>query len=275
MTKRTDNGRKTTKLTAKTADRHHLYQLSVQSPEADIHLLARIYRNARGREARHMREDFCGTALMLSHWIGQSPRHTGEGYDIDASTLAWGEAHNFAPLGADGKRAALHCRDARSPSDRAPDLRCAFNFSYWVFRQRREMLDYFRGVYKDLARDGVLVLDIHGGPESVSEDEYESDTGEGFTYVWHQRDFSPVTHEAKLALHFRFADGSQLRRAFRYHWRIWSIPEITDLLREAGFERIECYWEGKDQDGIGDGVFRKTRLGKNESAWIACLAALK
>jgi hypothetical protein len=39
--------------------------------------------------------------------------------------------------------------------------------------------------------------------------------------------------------YFAHREGSALRDAFRYDWRIWSLPELRDLLNEAGFSRGE------------------------------------
>ena len=91
----------TNKLTmAEQADRHHLYQLAVQSPEGDVELLQQVYEKCRGTRAFHFREDFCGTAVTLSRWIEQGEAFSGEGYDIDPDPLGWGQEHNFRPLGA-------------------------------------------------------------------------------------------------------------------------------------------------------------------------------
>ena len=50
--------------TAKTADRHELYQLSVQAPETEVEFMTRTFRKLYGRKPLEMREDFCGTALF-------------------------------------------------------------------------------------------------------------------------------------------------------------------------------------------------------------------
>ncbi|NKB76366.1 MAG: hypothetical protein GKR96_04810 [Gammaproteobacteria bacterium] len=249
-------------------DRHTVYQQAVQSPEADAELVQYFYRLNRNKTAYHFREDFCGTAITLANWIQQGPEFSGEGFDIDSDTIKWGQRHNFDPLGENGKRGLLHRADARAPSTKSPDVRCAFNFSYWIFTQRKQMLEYFQSAYQDLAKDGVFVLDFHGGAESLAEEEAITDCGE-FLSIWHQTGFSPVTHTADLALHFRFPDGSAMENAFRYHWRIWSIPEITDLLSEAGFASTNTYWYD------GEGEYELTRVGQNDPTWIACLAALK
>ena len=60
---------------ARTADKYDLYQKAVQSADTDVEFLARVFKSTRGRPALHFREDFCGTGLLSSHWIRQSPRH--------------------------------------------------------------------------------------------------------------------------------------------------------------------------------------------------------
>lgn len=256
---------------AEQAERHHLYQLAVQSPQTDVALLQQIYHQARGRSARRLREDFCGTAALLCAWLRQGAAFSGEGIDIDAEPLAWGKQNNFKPLGKQGRRADLRVAEARAPSLVAPDIRCAFNFSYWIFRRREVLCEYFRAVYADLAADGVFVIDLHGGAEVFSEEEEVTDCGE-FDLVCHQTAVSPVDHSANLALHFRFADGSEMHNAFQYTWRIWSMPEIMDVLREAGFDDLRAYWccdEGEETR------YELTERGYNDFAWVACLAAVK
>ncbi|MEW6074259.1 MAG: class I SAM-dependent methyltransferase [Planctomycetota bacterium] len=262
--------------TAATADRHELYELSVQSPVEDVRFLARVYEKARGKRARHFREDFCGTGLLSARWIKRGPEYTAEGFDISPETIGWGLEHNFAPLGKDAKRATLHVKDVRAPSRRRPDVRCAQNFSYFVFKARSELLGYLRAAHADLARDGVLVLDIYGGPESMEEMVEERPIEEGFTYVWDQDRYWPGTGEYRAYIHFRFKDGTKLERAFRYDWRLWALPEVKDALLEAGFAAVDTYWEGTDEDGeSGNGIYRKSRRGENCLAWVTYLVAYK
>ena len=47
--------------TAATADRHVLYQLSVQNVEAEIDFVDQTYKELRAKHAIRLREDFCGT----------------------------------------------------------------------------------------------------------------------------------------------------------------------------------------------------------------------
>ena len=57
------------KLTARNADKHVLYQLSVQAPDTDSKTYARWFKRYTGRDLRSMREDFCGTAVLSCHHV--------------------------------------------------------------------------------------------------------------------------------------------------------------------------------------------------------------
>ena len=260
--------------TRKGADRHELYQLSVQSPEEDCNFFARVYKNLRKKDARHFREDFCGTALNSSQWIRRNAANTSEGFDIDPDPVGWGIERNFAPLGEKAKRGMLHLKDVREPSAKRPDLRTATNFSYWCFHERAELLEYFTSACRDLKRDGVFILDIYGGPDAMKEMIEERDIDEGFTYVWDQDVYHPATGRYKAYIHFQFEDGTEYKRAFKYDWRLWGLPEVIDLLREAGFKNVETYWEGTAEDGeSGNGIYRRSRLGENCEAWVTYIVA--
>ena len=203
-------------------------------------------------------------------------RYTAEAFDIDPVPLAWGRRHNLAPLGNAAARAYLQQKDVRTPSKSPPDIRCAQNFSYCVFKRRAELMQYFRAAYEDLAGKGMFVIDLHGGPESMKDTEERTKIAGGFTYVWDQHEYWPVTGETKCYIHFRFRDGSEMHRAFTYDWRLWGLAELKDALLEAGFPQVECYWEGTDEDGTGgNGVFRRTRRGENCDSYIAYLVGLK
>ena len=265
------------KFTAASADKYVLYQRAVQSADQDVDFLIDTYKELRGRKPRHLREDFCGTCLLSSYWVQANKNNTAETYDIDPEPLTWGLKNNIEPLGKKAKRLTQYQEDARNPSRQAPDVRCAQNFSYWVFKKRAEMLDYFIGVQNDLAKDGIFIIDLHGGPESIQELEEETVmTDKSFTYVWDQDAINPITGEARLHIHFRFPDGTELTDAFTYDWRLWGLPELRDLLIDAGFSSANCYWEGTDEDGeSGDGVFTKSEVGDACLSYVAYLVATK
>lgn len=248
----------------------------MQSPREDLAFLARAHKRTTGRDARHFREDFCGTALLTATWLKRHPKNTAEGFDIDPEPVSWGLARHFAELGKRAARATLHLQDVRRPSDRRPDLRCALNFSWWVFKKRAELLEYFRSAHADLKPGGVFALDILGGMETTDVSKEVRPLEEGFTYVWEQASYVPVSGDFRAHIHFRFKDRTKLERAFSYDWRVWGLPETIDALRDAGFERVDTYWEGGDEDGeSGNGRWRFSKTGEDGAAWITYVLARK
>lgn len=269
--------KKAPRFTAATADKHELYQYAVQSPEEDVDFLDRVYRATHdGRRAGHFREDFCGTALVSAHWVNQGKSFSAEGFDNDPSVLAWGREKNVQPLGKAAERLVLHEKDVRAPSDVPPDIRSAHNFSWCIFKKRAELLEYFKLVHEDLAEGGIFTLDIHGGPEAMEEMEEEREIEEGFEYVWDQDAYWPVSGECTCHIHFHFRDGSKMERAFSYEWRLWGLPEVIDVLTDAGFSKVDTYWEGTDEDGeSGNGEFELDNRGENCMSWITYVVARK
>ena len=67
--------------TAAGSDRHELYELSVQEPEAECDLVDQAWKERRGRKCRSIREDFCGTAAVCREWVKRSPKHTAIGVE--------------------------------------------------------------------------------------------------------------------------------------------------------------------------------------------------
>ena len=51
------------------ADRHRLYQQSVQDVESEIDFVEQTWSELRRRPAEFLREDFCGTANTACEWI--------------------------------------------------------------------------------------------------------------------------------------------------------------------------------------------------------------
>ena len=151
--KRPDRKGKRSQYTAHTADKYELYQHAVQSPPGDIAFVQRAYRDVRGKEAMHFREDFCGTAILCATWVKTDEGRTAEGYDLDSEPVEWGKEHNLAPLGETAERVKLFLEDARSEGERAPDIRIAQNFSYWIFKERAELLERGQAFFEELGAD--------------------------------------------------------------------------------------------------------------------------
>jgi len=69
--------------------------------------------------------------------------------------------------------------------------------------------------------------------------------------------------------------SSRIKKAFTYEWRLYTAPEIRDLLLEAGYRKVTVYWEGEDEDGEGNGIFTADTEGTPDLAWIAYIVAEK
>jgi len=262
------------RLTARTADKHVLYQLSVQDATVEIDFIEGLFKKIRKRNAKSFLEHFCGSALLCSEWVRRNEQRTATGVDIDAKVLAWGKKNNVSPLGDAADRVTLIRQDVRDPLPKKYEAVCALNFSYWVFRTREEMRNYFAHVRTLMARDGVFLLDAYGGWEGVEPKEERRRVKGGFTYVWDQHVFDPIQHEVENHIHFEFRDGSKMKRAFSYYWRYWTLPELQELLREAGFSDVRVYWDRSD-DKSEDEDFRPTRRAQNQPGWLAYLVALR
>lgn len=269
---------KAPKDTAATADRYDLYQRAVNSPEADVDFLLKVYGQLRGgQRPRHLREDFCGTANLAAEWLKRGPEMTAEGFDLDPEPIEWGKRVNFASVADGTERMQFHVADVRSRPAVKPDITTAPNFSYWCFRTREELKGYFRSALEGLAPNGLFIVDVYGGPESIVEMEEQRDIDGKFTYVWDQRQYWPGTGEYHTAIHFRFKDGTELYDAFTYLWRFWHLTELKDILTEVGFKSVGAYFEGTDPEDeeAGDGNFELDEKGENCQAWIGYIVAAK
>lgn len=260
--------RKKSRLTAKTADPHLLYQLSVQDPKGEVGVLKRMFQKHRGRAPVSLREDFCGTALLCAEWVRDHKSHTATGVDIDKDVLAWGNEHNIQPLGELARRVKLLRQDVVKPVRTKHDIICAFNFSYWVFQDRRALRKYFEVVRAGLSQGGLFVADAFGGWEA-NESMREVSTVKGFKYVWDQDSFDPINGIAVNHIHFEFPDGTKLNEAFTYTWRHWTLPELQELMAEAGFSKVTVYWDVSEDLDVED--YKPRKVAENQPGWIAYL----
>ncbi len=261
--------------TAEGSDRHELYELSVQEPEADMDLVDQVWTELKGRVATSIREDFCGTAIAAMEWVKRRKNNIAIGVDLDEEVIEW--AHAQAPKRLNEEqlgRLSLLRENVLEVNTDLVDSVLATNFSYFLFKTREELLEYFKRAKDAIKPGGMLLLDAYGGSDSFLELEEERDL-DGFTYIWDQSYYNPVTGDAINHIHFAFPDGTRMDKAFTYSWRLWTLPEIRELLEEAGYKRVTVFWEGSDEDGDGNGEWAATTRGDACEGWIAYLAAEK
>lgn len=256
------------------ADKHKLYEASVQCVESEIDFVDETFRKIRKRKASKLREDFCGTANTSCEWIRRRNTNHAIGVDLNPEVLAWGKMHNISRLShAQQGRIELINANVMDVRTTRVDIVLAMNFSYWIFRDRPTMIRYFRKVYSALETDGIFFLDSFGGYEAFREMEESTDYGK-FTYIWDQDKYDPISGHCTYKIHYKFRDGSKLKDAFIYDWRVWTLPELTEMLIEAGFKPT-VYWEGTDKHNEGNGVFTPATEGEADASWIAYIVAEK
>ncbi|MCY4357813.1 MAG: class I SAM-dependent methyltransferase [Gammaproteobacteria bacterium] len=260
------------------ADKYDCYQQSVQDPEHEVEMFDRVFQDAYARKPLTLREDFCGTFAVCCQWASSHARRKAWGVDLSSETLQWGRDNNLSKLKpAAAKRVQVLEQDVREQNTPSVDVLAAENFSFWIFRSREEMIDYFKVAYSNLAEEGVMVLDMMGGKDCYESELTEKRTivkgKKGFKYHWEHVHYNPVNSHSILNIHFKFADGSKIKKAFEYEWRFWTIPEVREMLAAAGFRESVVYWDEADEDE--DSRWIVTEEMENDDCWICYIVGIK
>lgn len=260
--------------------KYDLYRRAVQSPEGDVEFLQGVYKELKKSKPQVLREDFCGTFALSAEWVKFKPHHIALGVDLDPEPIAYGVSHYYSKLKKDQQERlkivhgnVLTKNHPELKSHKKPDIQIALNFSYFIFKTRDLMKQYFKTVYDNLDSNGIFVLDLFGGTQC--QDAIEDTTKhKGFTYYWDQTGYDPVTNNALFHIHFKVGNKKH-KNVFTYDWRLWSIPELKDILSEVGFKKSHIYWEGTNPKGGGNGIFTRTQEGEACLSWIAYIVAEK
>ena len=259
-------GKKKETTRAQRSDRRLLYEDAVQCVEAEIDFVDDTYHQLRGRKAKLLREDFCGTANTSCEWVRRRRTSHVIGVDLDADVQQWGYEHHIAELTAKAqKRIELINANVMDVSCAPVDIVLAMNFSYWIFKTRDLLRQYFSNVHGGLLDGGLFMLDAFGGSDAHRE-MLERTKLTRFTYIWDQKAYNPINGDMLCHIHFSFPDGSKIKKAFTYDWRLWTLPEIRELLLEAGFQRATVYWEGPNEE---------TKEGDADAAFVVYIVAEK
>jgi hypothetical protein len=258
---------------AERADRHRLYERSVQSTEDEVPLIAQIYEERRGRKPRMLREDFCGTANLACAWVRDNQRHHAVGVDIDSHVLQWGHENNLSQLTpGELRRISLVNDDVLEASTPPRPTYSSRSISATGYSSAAtSCLRTFRAARRSLAgtvsscstSSAVPTRSPNAG--SARPSAASPSLGAGELRADQRR--LPVPHPLRLSRRV------EARRAFSYDWRLWTLPEVRELLAEAGFRRTAVYWEQTGSDGEGNGEYAPAERGDSDPAWIAYVVA--
>jgi hypothetical protein len=254
-------------------DRHALYEVAVQGVDWDLDFLDRVfsYRND-GYEPLDFREDFCSTAALAVAWCQRGKDRRAWGVDLDPEPLAWARKYRLPYVREVAQQVTLIRGDVREPRKPLVDVTCALNFSWWVFHQRADLVQYLRAARAGLRKNGVLVLNMFGGGKAekplVERTRKRAENGPdgtmlpAFTYIWEHESFNPIDRRLLAHIHFELRDGRTIKKAFTYDWRMYTVPELRDCVIEAGFRDFELWSEGYDTKAKrGNGVlYKRTQL---------------
>lgn len=260
-------------------DKYALYHEAVQSPETDVEFYEKAYLDIfkskkSTSELTTLREDFCAGGAISAEWVKLNKRYKSCGLDLDPEPLEYGRKAYVSKLTPEQQgRVALIQKNVLEPGIPRADIVAAVNFSYCIFKKRELLKQYFKNVYDSINKKGLFVVDIFGG--SQCSDAIEDKTKfKNTTYYWDQKNFDPVTHDALFHIHFRFKN-KKYENVFTYDWRLWSIPEIKDIMAEVGFANTVVFWEGTNRKGGGNGIFKPVEKGEACLSWIAYVVGVK
>lgn len=258
------------------ATKYDLYIKAVQSPDTDVIFYKKIYEQIRGKlkKSLTLREDFCGTGIISTEWVKLNKHYKSIGLDLDPEPMKYGRENFIQHLKPEEqKRIQLLEKNVLDKKLPKSDIVAAVNFSYCLFKQRDLLKKYFQNVYNSLNTGGVYIIDIFGGSQCADE-VIDHTKHKDFTYYWDQKGFDPVTHNAHFAIHLRYKN-KMYKDVFTYDWRLWTIPEIREIMAEVGFKKTNIYWEGTTRKGTGDGIFSLVTEGEPCESWIAYVAGVK
>ncbi len=250
----------------------------MQHPEAEAHFLLRCYQHYRGSMPTRLKEDFAGTCALAAYWADLRDDMFAAAVESHGPTLRWAQRKWPATRG----RLEFIEADAATLTRPRVDLIAALNFSTFIYHDLPTFRHYLQNARRALMPGGMLIMDAYGGPGAMRIGEQKrrirppSDSLlPAFTYHWQQRSCDSVTARTDCRIHFTLASRTR-RNAFRYDWRLWTLPELIDLTLDAGFADVEVWCDDYDaQSGRSDGVYQPVTAIPAREDWVAYVVALK
>ena len=256
-------------------DKYFYYTQSVQSPKDDVDFFTKVFKKLNKKQPHILREDFCGTFSISLSWVKSHSKNKAIAVDTNPQPLNYGKKQYLSKMPKESQaRIKVLNKNVLNPSLPTADIISVSNFSYYIFKERKELMKYFKNVYKQLPKKGLFIIDAVGGSE-CQEGSVETVKHKNFTYYWEQEDFNPIKNHALFHIHFKRKNEKKRQKVFTYDWRLWSLPELKDVLEEAGFPEVDIYWEMPTKSGAGSGIFKKASSGEACACWIAHIVSRK
>jgi len=264
------------KIVALPFDKYRLYNQAVQSAETDVLFYQERYKEIFGKpkSGLTLREDFCAAGAISCEWVKLNKTYKSCGLDLDEEPMNYGRENYISQLSKEQQnRVVLIQKNVLEKGLPQSDITAAVNFSYFIFKDRKILTAYFKNVFDSLNHRGMFVVDVFGGTQ-CTDAIVDRTPLKNLVYYWEQKSFDPVTNEAQFAIHFKYKN-KKYNDVFTYDWRLWSIPEIKEMMMEAGFDDVLVYWEGTNSKGLGNGQFTQVTVGEPCLSWIAYIIGVK
>jgi hypothetical protein len=263
-------------LNALNADKHALYEESVQAADSEVDFIEQCFALYFPHKPSVLREDFCGTGWMCAEWVRNKSGRSAIGVDLDQEVLNWGiKKHIHALSPRKQKQVMLLHENVLQAKTEHADIITALNFSYWIFKERKTLSAYFRKVYKALKPQALFIIDLFGGSDA-GEIKTERRSYQKFDYLWEQESYNQIDGSFVCNIHYEFRDGSSLRNAFTYDWRLWTPPEIRDILGEAGFSDVSFFLRESNKNGFLTGNTEEViTMEDPDLVWLGYLVGVK
>jgi SAM-dependent methyltransferase len=239
-------------------------------------VLRTLYERLRpGRHPVFLREDFAGTSAESVAWVLLQSGRRAIAVDFDGPTLEWARLRAVRLLGSLASEIRFVQGDFRSvaPPEVPPaDIILALNYSILYQHEREELLSYLRHAFNGLSQNGILVLNLFGGTAAVQPGttrrrvtpkprlSTESPIP-AFEYLWEVRNYDGTSQRLDCRIHFKVPHSSapngtrEIRDAFTYDWRLWTVHELVEACRQAGFSDVQVWRHTYDPTKGATGVF--------------------
>jgi hypothetical protein len=172
-------------------------------------------------------------------------------------------------------RVELLRQDVRVPTREKFDVIGAHNFSFFIFEDRKDVLAYAKAALKSLKPKGTFFLEMAGGDGFASpESSYAPVRVPGvgrIEYVWEQHSGDPVTKLCDYSIHFKLPNGRWMNDAFTYHWRLWVVREVREILMDAGFRDTKVIWAMDESQTH----YREVESAEMCEVWLAYVVGIR
>ena len=220
-------------------NRYDLYEIAAQMPDMQARFLRAVHAGGPLRLA----EDFSGPSAIARAWVALGSAFHAIVTDRDPEPIEHArERLRERHPQAESRFHAIN--DDVLAARGTVDVIAAFNFALCELHDRKQLVTYLRHVLMRLDALGIFVADLYAGPGAfvpgITEQEIDYED-QVIRYEWEQIEADPINARVRNAMHFVLPGGKRIDNAFTYDWRLWSLAELRDALREAGFRSTEVY----------------------------------